>query len=220
MPFAVEVLAFGDEEGVRFPVTLTGSRALAGLVQPDALEARDGDEVCLAQALRDFGCDPGRAWRGSPAIRPRVLGYLEVHIEQGRSWRMRACRWASSRPSPGRPHVVTVEGRAGHAGTVAMTLRRDGPGGGGEMVLAIEAEANGTPDLVATVGPDRGAAGRRQRHPGAHPVQLDLRSPSRCRAPGGADAPRRRLRDDRGRRGVTVSQQGSYDEPAAVAHPG
>ena len=40
LPFAVEVLAFGDEEGVRFPVTLNGSRAVAGTFDPAALDVR------------------------------------------------------------------------------------------------------------------------------------------------------------------------------------
>ena len=37
-PFAVEVLAFADEEGVRFPITLMGPRALAGAFEMAALE--------------------------------------------------------------------------------------------------------------------------------------------------------------------------------------
>ncbi len=179
MPFAVEVLAFGDEEGVRFPVTLTGSRALAGLVQPDALEARDGDEVCLAQALRDFGCDPGR--RG--AARPRSgLGVSAIS------------RSISSRDGPGgcgaspvgivtaiagaSRHVVTVEGRAGHAGTVAMTLRRRRPGGGGRDGAGDRGRGERDPRPRRHGGPDRGARGAVNVIPALTRFSLDLRSPS------------------------------------------
>ena len=49
--FAIEVLAFGDEEGVRFPSTLLGSRAVAGTAQAAMLEARDKNGISIGQAL-------------------------------------------------------------------------------------------------------------------------------------------------------------------------
>ncbi|HEY8578984.1 MAG TPA: M20/M25/M40 family metallo-hydrolase, partial [Beijerinckiaceae bacterium] len=82
LPFAVEVLAFGDEEGVRFPTALTGSRAVAGTFDPAALDTTDADGVTRRAALQAFGCDPAAiaAEARDPAA---MLGYLEVHIEQG-----------------------------------------------------------------------------------------------------------------------------------------
>ena len=70
LPFAVEVIAFGDEEGVRFPVTLTGSHAVAGTFDPAALAAEDEDRVLLGDALRAFGCDPA----GIPRVRAPARG--------------------------------------------------------------------------------------------------------------------------------------------------
>ena len=59
LPFAIEVLAFGDEEGVRFPVTLTGSRAVAGTFDPAALDvARRRRHQRSARRCSRFGCDP------------------------------------------------------------------------------------------------------------------------------------------------------------------
>ncbi len=220
LPFAVEVLAFGDEEGVRFPVTLTGSRALAGLVRPDFLEARDRDGISLAQALRDFGCDPDGV-AGLARDPASVLGYLEVHIEQGPVLEDAGLPVGIVTAIAGASRlVVTVEGRAGHAGTVPMALRRDALAAAAEMVLAIEAEANGTPDLVATVGQIEVPRGAVNVIPALTRFSLDLRSPS--------DAVRHaalaRLDTAFGtiaaRRGVTVSRQGSYDEPAASCAPG
>ena len=76
-------MAFGDEEGVRFPSTLTGSRAVAGTLRPAALDADDADGVTAApRRCAEFGCDPAAI----PALARRpedVLGYVEVHIEQG-----------------------------------------------------------------------------------------------------------------------------------------
>src|SRR3954465_14451277 len=58
LPFAVEVVGFGDEEGVRFGTTMLGSRALAGALDPAVLEARDAKGISIAEALREFGLDP------------------------------------------------------------------------------------------------------------------------------------------------------------------
>lgn len=220
LPFAVEVLAFGDEEGVRFPVTLTGARALAGLVRPDFLEARDRDGISIAQALAEFGCDPDGVTRlaRDPAS---VLGYLEVHIEQGPVLEDADLAVGIVTAIAGASRlVVTVEGRAGHAGTVPMALRRDALAASAEMVLAIEAEANGTPDLVATVGQIEVPRGAVNVIPALTRFSLDLRSPSdavRHAALSRLDAAFTAIAE---RRGVTVTTQGSYDEPAAACAPG
>ncbi len=219
LPFAVEVLAFGDEEGVRFPVTLTGSRALAGLVRPDFLDARDGDGITLAQALRDFGGDPDAlsALARDPAS---VLGYLEVHIEQGPVLEAADLPVGIVTAISGASRlVVTVEGRAGHAGTVPMPLRRDALAAAAEMVLAVEAEAQATPDLVATVGRIEVPRGAVNVIPATTRFSLDLRSPS--------DAERHAALARLGaafaaiseRRGVAVTTESSYDEPAAACAP-
>ncbi|MFH6785192.1 MULTISPECIES: allantoate amidohydrolase [Methylobacterium] len=220
LPFAIEVLAFGDEEGVRFPVTLTGSRALAGLVRPDALEARDADGVSLAQALTAFGCDPA-GLAGLARDPAATLGYLEVHIEQGPVLEDAGLPVGIVSAIAGASRlVVTVEGRAGHAGTVPMSLRRDALAAAAEMVLAVEAEANATPDLVATVGQIEVPRGAVNVIPACTRFSLDLRSP----ADSVRHAALARLRETweaiAARRGVTATAQGSYDEPAAACAPG
>lgn len=205
---------------MRFPVTLTGSRALAGLVRPDFLEARDRDGISLAQALRDFGCDPDGV-AGLARDPASVLGYLEVHIEQGPVLEDAGLPVGIVTAIAGASRlVVTVEGRAGHAGTVPMALRRDALAAAAEMVLAIEAEANGTPDLVATVGQIEVPRGAVNVIPALTRFSLDLRSPSdavRHAALARLDAAFGTIA---ARRGVTVSRQGSYDEPAASCAPG
>ena len=80
LPFAIEVLAFGDEEGVRFPSKLTGSRAVAGTFEPQSLDVTDQQGMHLEAALRAFGCDPAAIPRLGRR-RDRVRGYVEVHIE-------------------------------------------------------------------------------------------------------------------------------------------
>lgn len=151
-PFALEVLAFGDEENVRFPTNLSSSRALAGTLDAAVLDAKDENDVTVREALQRFGGDPD----GLAALRRRpedVLGYVEVHIEQGPVLEaeglalgvVTAINGASRRR-------LTVAGEAGHAGTVPMGLRRDALAGAAEMVLAIEQGGLAGRDTVATVG--------------------------------------------------------------------
>ncbi|TNC07801.1 allantoate amidohydrolase [Methylobacterium terricola] len=220
LPFAIEVLAFGDEEGVRFPVTLTGSRALAGLIRPDFLEARDADGVSLAQALTAFGGDPA-GLAGLARDPAETLGYLEVHIEQGPVLEDADLPVGIVTAIAGASRlVVTVEGRAGHAGTVPMRLRRDALAAAAEMVLAVEAEADATPDLVATVGQIEVPRGAVNVIPALTRFSLDLRSPSDAVRHAALARLRATWDDIAARRGVTVSAQGSYDEPAAACAPG
>jgi allantoate deiminase len=102
LPFAVEVAAFTDEEGVRFGRSFFGSMVAAGCFEAGLLDLEDADGVTLAAALRAFGGDP--AGLTADALRPeRLLGYLEVHISRARCWRPAACPSGSSAPSPAPP---------------------------------------------------------------------------------------------------------------------
>ncbi len=177
LPFAIEVLAFGDEEGCRFPVTLTGSRAIAGTLDATALEARDRSGTSLRDALVAFGGDPGAVAevRRDPAT---TLGYLEVHIEQGpvleRAGIPVGVVTGIAGATRGR---VTVVGRAGHAGTVPMELRHDAFAGAAEIALLVEALARANPPAVATVGDCTVEPGAGNVIPGRATLELDLRAP-------------------------------------------
>lgn len=154
LPFGIEILAFGDEEGVRFPVTLTSSAVAAGIFDRATLAVADEEGVTLDAALRSFGGDPDRL--GSEAYaRPGILGYLEVHIEQGpvleRANEPLGVVTAIACQSR---HRIRVGGEAGHAGTVPMNMRHDALAAAAEIMLEIEAIAKRDKkhSLVATVG--------------------------------------------------------------------
>jgi allantoate deiminase len=176
-PFAIEVAAFGDEEGLRFPSTLGGSRALAGRLDPAILDERDAEGVSRRDALVAFGCDPTRI--AEEGRRPRdVVGYVEAHIEQG------PVLEAENRPvgivtaiNGASRGEVKLTGESGHAGAVPMSLRHDAIAAAAAMVSAVESRAATDQDLVATVGRLEIAHPATNTIPGAVAFTLDIRSP-------------------------------------------
>ena len=82
LDYPVDVIAFGDEEGLRFQATLIGSRAVAGDFEAALLNMVDEDGVRLHEALRSFGLDPDAVDEARYRAGD-VAGYVEVHIEQG-----------------------------------------------------------------------------------------------------------------------------------------
>jgi allantoate deiminase len=219
LPFAIEVIAFGDEEGVRFPTTLGGSRALAGLFDPTALDECDSQGVSRREALKAFGCDPSAiaAEARDPA---RVLGYVELHIEQGPALESAGAAVAVVTAISGATRgQVTVTGESGHAGTVPMALRRDALGAAAEMILAIERRAKTDAELVATVGRLSIAHSATNTVPGDVTFSLDVRSPNdaaRARAVADiADAVAQIARA----RGVRAELQIGYEAHASASDP-
>lgn len=152
LPFSVEVLAFADEEGVRFPTALMGPRVLAGTFDPAVLSMTDGDGVSLRDALIGFGCDPKQL----PALsrgRKETLGYLEIHIEQGPILEQAGAALGVVTGICGiERNAVTFTGDTGHAGTVPMEGRRDALVAASDFVSAIHDAAGSVADLRATVG--------------------------------------------------------------------
>jgi allantoate deiminase len=175
LPYAVEVVAFSDEEGVRFGTAYLGSRAFAGTFPAELLELPDAFGVTMADALRAFGGDPdglaGAARTGEP-----LIGYVEVHIEQGPVLEARGGPVGVVSAIAGATRAeARFAGRAGHAGTVPMAGRRDALTGAAEWALAVEATGRATPGLVATVGALQVEPGAPNVVPGAAAATLDVR---------------------------------------------
>ncbi len=173
---AIEIVAFGDEEGVRFRTTLTGSRALAGNYPQDVLDQKDAGGVLMRDALLAFGGDPERA---GALRRPDVAAFVEAHIEQGPTLEAEGLPLGVVTAINGATRLeVVVDGVAGHAGATPMDLRRDALTAAAEMVLAIEERARREPDLVATVGRLEVWPGATNVIPGHVQFSVDLRAPS------------------------------------------
>jgi allantoate deiminase len=216
LPFAVEVVAFGDEENVRFPTSLSTSAALAGRYRPEWLDARDGDGVCLRDALVAFGGDPDRI--AALARDPKgAIGYLEVHIEQGPLLEAQGLPVGVVSAIAGITRArVRVTGEAGHAGTVPMTMRRDALAAAAEMVLAIERIGSERAGAVATVGGATPKPGAVNVIAGQVDFTLDARAPDDAvRAAMVADI-ERTLGAIAERRGVGLQIEPFMDSPATA----
>jgi len=178
LPFAVEVVGFADEEGVRYPTAFLGSSALAGRFAPGWLDLRDAEGTTMAEALRAFGGDPGAI--ASAARRPEdLLAYCELHIEQGPVLERRGAPVGIVTTITGQTHAeVCFRGEAGHAGTVPMNARRDALAAAAEWMLAAEAVARRRQGTVATVGRIGVEPGARNVIPGVARMTIDVRHTS------------------------------------------
>jgi allantoate deiminase len=242
LPFAVEVIAFGDEEGSRFPASMLTSRAVAGVLPADALEAVDADGVSVADALVDYHArHPSEGWglpvgedcvthgetpafagvTGAGREPGSVLAYLEAHIEQGPALEAAglAVGVVTGIAAQLRYRVV-FEGVAGHAGTTSMALRRDALAAAAEAVLAVErVAADGPGDLVATVGRMEVAPGAPNVVPGRVEMTLDIRALDPAVRDAAAHAIVRAIETIGARRGVGVVVERTQDLAASPCDP-
>ena len=177
LPFAVEVVGFGDEEGVRFGTSMLGSRAIAGGLDPAVFDTRDAKGISIAVALRDFGLDAARV---SEVARKKdeVLAYAELHIEQGPVLEAEGLPLGVVTAINGFSRQrVTLQGVAGHAGTVPMRLRRDALAAAAQCVLAVESIGARHAETVATVGRIEASPGAINVIPGSVAFTVDVRAP-------------------------------------------
>ncbi len=178
LPYTLEIIAFSEEEGVRFKSAFLGSRAVAGCFDLTQLASVDANGTTLSDAIRAAGHDA----RAIPAIArdpSRVACFVEVHIEQGPVLLQAARPVGVVTSIAGSIRtLVTVAGVSGHAGTVPMALRRDAVAAAAEMVLAVERRCSAQPGLVGTVGKFEVPGGAINVIPGRCEFSIDLRSGS------------------------------------------
>lgn len=176
LPYHLEVIAFSEEEGVRFRSTFLGSSAVAGSFDPALLDAVDADGTSLRAALEAAGHDPAAI----PAIArdpASLLGFVEVHIEQGPVLLERGLPLGVVGAIAGSSrYVVELSGVAGHAGTTPMTMRRDAAAAAAEIVLLVERRCSGNGSLVGTVGQLDVPGGSVNVIPGRCRLSLDIRA--------------------------------------------
>ena len=217
LPFALEVLGFSDEEGLRYGTAYLGSRAVAGSFEPALLDLVDDTGVALGDALRAFGGAPeevgGASRRGE-----RLLGYCEVHIEQGPVLEGRDVPVGVVNAIAGATRAeLDFAGRAGHAGTVPMDARHDAACAAAEWVLAVEAAARAEPGLVATVGRLEARPGAANVVPGGAVASLDVRHADDAVREAAVTALRAEAQRIGAARGVEVAWREVMSAPAVAA---
>ncbi|HUP28264.1 MAG TPA: allantoate amidohydrolase [Chloroflexia bacterium] len=220
LPLDIEVVAFADEEGLRYHTAYLGSKAYIGTLDPSCLNLEDADGISLAAALRQAGGDPAAiiAARSAPE---RILAYCEVHIEQGPVLEREGLPVGVVSAIAGQSRMsLRFEGEAGHAGTVPMEMRRDALAAASEFVLVAEGLARDEPGLVATVGQLEVLQSASNVIPGEVLLSLDVRHQD--------DATRteacRILKEEAGRirhsRGVSVEWQIVQETKSVPCSPG
>lgn len=150
-PFALEVVGFSEEEGVRFGTPFIGSRALVGSLDEELLSRRDAQGISIRDAIIDFGLNPSEIPHA--AISGDILGYIEFHIEQGPVLENAGHSLGVVEAIAGQTRMeFAFVGQANHAGTTPMNLRHDALAAAAEWISAVERHARDISGLVATVG--------------------------------------------------------------------
>lgn len=170
----IEVIAFSEEEGVRYGLPYLGSRAVAGRFEASLLALTDAEGVTVENALRSFGLDPAQI--GEAAVDDDALCFIEVHIEQGPLLEAEGLSVAAVTAIVGQTRLaLTFTGHANHAGTAPMHLRRDALAAAAEWITAVETCGRNTPGLAATVGRVSVEPNVGNVVPGIARVSLDVR---------------------------------------------
>lgn len=219
LPFAIEVVAFSDEEGTRFGKALLGSSAVAGTWSDAWWELTDADGVSLRRAFLEFGLDPARV--GEAARRPdELVGYLEAHIEQGPELdRAGEPLAVVSSIASARRFQLVVEGEARHAGGTPYDMRRDALLGASEAALAVERICSAEHHIVGTVGRFEAFPGAVNVIPGEVQFSLDLRGEFDGERDRVWDALARELDEIMGRRGLRWRSREVHSAPAVFCAP-
>ena len=178
LPFHLEIVGFAEEEGVRFKSTFLGSNAIAGRFDLAQLDQADADGVTMRQALSGAGHDVNAiaAIARDPAS---LLGFVEVHIEQGPVLLEKGLPVGVVTAIAGSSrYLVGLTGLASHAGTTPMTMRKDAAACAAEIVLMVEARCRQGDSLVGTVGQLEVPNGSVNVIPGHCKLSLDIRAAS------------------------------------------
>jgi allantoate deiminase len=151
LPFAIEVIGFSEEEGVRFSKPFLGSLALVGKLDAETLALTDRNGINIRQAIEAYGLDPAQL--PSAVLSDDAFAFLEFHIEQGPVLESEDASLGIVEALVGQTRMQLVfTGQANHAGTTPMHLRHDAMAAAANWIVGVEGYANSHEGLVATVG--------------------------------------------------------------------
>jgi allantoate deiminase len=210
---AIEVIAFSEEEGVRFGVPFIGSRAVAGRFDPSLLSLKDADGITLESVIRNYGLDPEKITEA--VLDANVAAMLEIHIEQGPVLEAENLSVAAVSSIVGQTRMsLRFAGHANHAGTTPMYLRCDALAGAAEWIAAVERLANETDGLIATVGKIEVEPNAGNVIPGVATVSLDLRRSTDSARAAALEMLLARANEIARRRSLRLESKRLMDQPA------
>ena len=183
LPYTFHLIAFSEEEGVRFQLPFLGSRFFTNTLLPEALERADAEGITLREACLTLHTPPWQSSRsaaeGSAFASRRPAAFLELHIEQGPVLDSLALPLGIVTAIAGQSrYTLTFTGQANHAGTTPMHLRRDSLTAAAAFITSVETRALTQPSLVATVGTITATPGATNIIPGETTLSLDIRHPA------------------------------------------
>lgn len=225
LPFAIELVAFAEEEGQRFKATFLGSGALTGDFQPEWLDQIDADGVSMLSVMQQAGLCTGKteALQAIAALKrdpTQYLGFVEVHIEQGPVLNaLNLPLGVVTAINAGVRYLGEVTGMASHAGTTPMAQRQDAACAVAELALYLEQRAAQDGDSVATMGQLNVPSGSINVVPGRCTFSLDLRAPNDLQRNALADDVLQKLQQIGQRRGLHHTLQEAMRVSAAPSAP-
>lgn len=221
LPYHLEIVAFAEEEGVRFKSSFLASSALAGAFDMALLDRTDADGVTMRAAMRAAGLPGDEAAIAALARDPaRLAAYIEVHIEQGPALLDRGLPLGVVTSIAGSVRMsATVTGVASHAGTTPMPMRRDAAAAAAEMLLTVERRCSQAPTLVGTVGMIGVPNGAANVVPGRCEFSIDIRAGDDATRDAAVDDVVRELNAIARRRGVALDLAQTMRVPCAPCSP-
>jgi allantoate deiminase len=218
LPFAIEVIGFSEEEGIRFGAPFIGSRALAGKLDDELLNRTDAKGVSVRTAIENFGLKPAEI--SEAAMKNDSLAYLEFHIEQGPALESLGIPIGIVEGIAGQTRgEFTFLGRANHAGTTPMNLRHDAMSAAAEWILEVERVAKREKGLVATVGRIAATPNAANVVAGQVRLSLDVRHKSNDVRTRATDFLAVQAEEIAHRRGLTLERKILLNQPAVSMDP-
>ena len=173
LPFNLDVVAFSEEEGVRFNFPFIGTLGIVGQLEQADLDRVDKDSLTMQEALTQFGCDVKQSAQYEAN---ELIGFIEAHIEQADLLQEGSTPVGIVSEIAGQTRTtIVIEGFAGHAGTVLHDRRKDALAAAAELILNIEEIGQQTDGLFATVGRISNEPGLSNVISGRTTISLDLR---------------------------------------------
>lgn len=213
LALTIEVIAFSEEEGVRYGVPFLGSRAVAGRFDPALLSLTDWQGASVENAIREFGLDPTRIPEAE--LNPSAIAFVEIHIEQGPVLEAESLGVAAVTALVGQTRLsLSFSGQSNHAGTTPMHLRRDALASAAEWIAEVETLARRTDGLVATVGKITVEPNAGNVVPGVARVSLDVRHAHDATRRSAVEELLAKADTIANRRGIAIERTDQLDQPA------